>query len=84
MTPLSYNPEFSFQLNDAGLIPRIESRPFVKSVILTFLDDVTLTTANRFTFHSPDTHFVNAELGSILKLETEEYMDINQIKSYQY
>lgn len=28
---------------------------------------------NRFTFHSPDIHFVNAELGDILKIETEEY-----------
>lgn len=27
----------------------------------------------RYTFHSPDTHFVNAELGDVLKLEAEEY-----------
>jgi hypothetical protein len=38
-----------------------------------FLDDVNLTTEPRYTFHSPDTHFVNAGLGNLLKLETEEY-----------
>lgn len=27
----------------------------------------------RYTFHSPDTHFTNPSLGSILKLETNEY-----------
>lgn len=27
----------------------------------------------RYTFHSPDTHFVNPKLGTQLKLETEEY-----------
>lgn len=37
-----------------------------------FLDDVTLTT-QRYTFHSPDTHFTNTGLGNILKIETEEY-----------
>lgn len=37
-----------------------------------FLDEVILT-PNRYTFHSPDTHFVNAGLGNILKIETEEY-----------
>lgn len=36
------------------------------------LDDVSNTT-QRYTFHSPDTHFVNAALGNILKVETEEY-----------
>ncbi len=29
--------------------------------------------SSRWTFHSPDTHFVNPTLGSILKLETVEY-----------
>lgn len=38
-----------------------------------FLDNVELSTLDRFTFHSPDTHFVNASLGNILKVETEEY-----------
>lgn len=28
---------------------------------------------SRFTFHSPDTHFVNPDLGSFVKIETEEY-----------
>ena len=28
---------------------------------------------NRYTFHSPDTHFYNTNLGEIIKLETEEY-----------
>lgn len=37
-----------------------------------FLNGVTLTD-KRYTFHSPDTHFVNASLGNILKVETEEY-----------
>lgn len=41
-----------------------------------FLSGVTLDAignqSQRFTFHSPDTHFVNAGLGNILKLETEE------------
>lgn len=27
----------------------------------------------RYTFHSPDTHFVNTALGNILKIETEEF-----------
>lgn len=29
--------------------------------------------SGRYTFHSPDTHFVNPSLGSILRLETVEY-----------
>lgn len=29
--------------------------------------------AGRYTFHSPDTHFVSPELGGELKIETEEY-----------
>lgn len=33
----------------------------------------TFTPSKRYTFHSPDTHFTMASLGSILKLETEEY-----------
>lgn len=37
-----------------------------------FLNGVSLT-PNRYTFHSPDVHFVNAGLGNILKVETEEY-----------
>lgn len=31
------------------------------------------TPTKRYTFHSPDTSFVSAGLGSVLKLETEEY-----------
>lgn len=38
-----------------------------------FISDAVLSDYNRFTFHSPDTHFVNPNLGNILKLETEEY-----------
>ena len=41
------------------------------------LNNVSLDAVNgksqRFTFHSPETHFVNAGLGNILKLETEEH-----------
>jgi hypothetical protein len=37
-----------------------------------FLNGVELS-PNRYTFHSPDVHFVNASLGNILKIETEEF-----------
>ena len=33
----------------------------------------TFSRTDRYTFHSPDTHFTNYSLGNILKLETEEY-----------
>ena len=33
----------------------------------------TLSRSGRYTFHSPDVHFVNREIGTELKLETEEY-----------
>lgn len=37
-----------------------------------FLNGVSLAT-QRYTFHSPNTHFVNTSLGNILKIETEEF-----------
>lgn len=37
-----------------------------------FLKGVSLS-PQRYTFHSPDVHFVNSGLGNILKVETEEY-----------
>jgi len=36
-------------------------------------NSVSLSSLDRFTFHSPDTHFVNTGVGNILKVETEEY-----------
>lgn len=33
----------------------------------------TFIASGKYTFHSPDTHFVNPSLGTILKLETAEY-----------
>lgn len=39
----------------------------------TVLDGVSRAPNTMFTFHSPDIHFVNASIGSILKVETEEY-----------
>lgn len=38
-----------------------------------FLEEVEIAPKTMFTFHSPDTHFVNPSLGNILKIETEEY-----------
>lgn len=37
------------------------------------LEQVGRDNNTRFTFHSPDIHFVNSAIGSILKIETEEY-----------
>lgn len=36
-------------------------------------------TPGRYTFHSPDTHFVNTALGNILKIETEEFGKSNGV-----
>lgn len=47
----------------------LRSDDFLNNV---FLDATQNNESQRFTFHSPDTHFVNAGLGNILKIETEE------------
>ncbi len=64
-----YYPNYPY--NDLRDDPFISSKDFYDG--LRTLTPNKFENTGRYTFHSPDTHFVEPTLGSILKLETEEY-----------